>query len=92
MSILTKFFKFIAKYDISIHIERCGYKDGFIITVYKCGLYRNVFINDCELLSYDEDDLFFIIKGTVHELLEEEQRNLKLFQQFKKMDTTVEIK
>lgn len=82
----------IAKYNLHIDIERCGYKDGFIISVYRNGCNRSRFINDDDLIAYAEDYFLFVIKGMVHELLEEEQRHLKVSEQFKKRDTTVEIK
>ena len=92
MLILRKILNLIAKYNIEMNIERCGYKDGFIISVYRHGCDHNIFISDAELLIYDEDYLLFVIKGMVHEVLEEEQKRLKISEQFKKTDTTVEIK
>lgn len=89
---MRKIWDFIAKYNIQIYIERCGYKDGFIVTIYRNGLNRSNFISDTELLAYDEDYLLSIIKGMVHELIEEEQRHLKVAEQFKKLDITVKIK
>ena len=89
---MKKIWNFIAKYNIQIYIERCGYKDGFIVTIYRNGLNRSNFISDTELLAYDEDCLLFIIKGMVHELLEEEQDCLRVLEQFKKKDIFVEIK
>lgn len=92
MLILRKILNFIAKYNIEMNIERCGYKDGFIISVYRHGCNHHIFISDAELLICDEDYLLFVIKGMVHELLEEEQKRLKVAEQFKNLDTTVEIK
>jgi hypothetical protein len=92
MLVLKNIFNFIAKYNIQIHIERCSYRDGFIITAYRYGCYRSNFIGDAELLIADEDYLLFVVKGMVHELLEEEQRHLKVTEQFKKSNITVEIK
>lgn len=89
---LRNIFDLIAKYNLHMEIERCGYKDGFIITIYKCGLNRSNFISDDKLISYAEDYLLFVIKDMVRELLEEEQRHLKVAEQFKKADTTIEIK
>ncbi len=91
MGVLKKIFNFIAKYNIRMHIERCGYKDGFIITVYRCGCNRSSFISDIELLTYGEDYLLSVIKGMVHKVLEEEQERLRVVEQFKKLDTMVEI-
>ena len=92
MLILRKILNFIAKYNIKMNIERCAYKDGFIISAYRHGCNHHIFISDAELLICDEDYLLFVIKGMVHELLEEEQKRLKVAEQFKNLDITVEIK
>lgn len=91
MLVLKKIFNFIAKYHFEMNIERCGYKDGFIITVYKHGCNRSIFISDDRLLAYGEDGLLFVIEDMVHELIEEEQKCLKVAEQFKKLDITIEI-
>ena len=69
-----------------MHIERCDWKNGFILTVYKHGFNRSTFMSDDQLLAYDEDGLLFVIKGLVHDILEEEQKWLKIAEKFKKID------
>ena len=75
-----------------MNIERCGWQNGFIITAYKHGCNRSIFISDNDLIAFGEDGLLFKIKGLVHEILEEEQKHLKVAEQFKKIDTMIEIK
>lgn len=89
---LRNIFNFIAKYNLRCMVERCGYKDGFIITLYKQGLNRSDFISDDKLLDFGEDYLLSIIEDMVHKLLEEEQKCFKAAEQFKKQNIMVEIK
>lgn len=92
MDILLKnIFNFIAKYNISMRIERCPFKDGFRITIERCGRYQSSVISDVELTTAVDDYLLFVIKGMVHKLLEEEQKAIKLVEQLKKRNLTIDI-
>ena len=84
--IVINVFEFITRYNLEMNIERCEWKNGFIISVYRHGCSRSNFISDDELVAFGDDYLLSVIKDIVHELLEEEQKHSKVAEQFKKRD------